>query len=103
MLFSICKFKKPCYNEEVYILSRNLLNMTDSQTHLKSAIEQRDAIVKEIQELNTKIATKRELGLKVQGIIEYLEQTGVKLPEEEAPAAEEPPRPEEEVADAVAE
>ena len=77
--------------------------MTDSQTHLKSAIEQRDAIVKEIQDLNTKIATKRELGLKVQGIIEYLEQTGVKLPEEEAPAAEEAPRPEEEVADAVAE
>jgi len=77
--------------------------MTDSQTHLKSAIEQRDAIVQEIQELNTKIATKRELGLKVQGIIEYLEQTGVKLPEEEAPAAEEAPRPEEEVADAVAE
>ena len=77
--------------------------MTDAQTHLKSAIEQRDAIVQEIQELNTKIATKRELGLKVQGIIEYLEQTGVKLPEEEAPAAEEAPRPEEEVADAVAE
>ena len=68
--------------------------MTDSQTHLKSAIEQRDAIIKEIQDLNTKIATKRELGLKVQGIIEYLEQTGVKLPEEAeapAPAAEEAP------------
>ena len=65
--------------------------MTDSQTHLKSAIEQRDAIVKEIQELNTQIATKRELGLKVQGIIEYLEQTGVKLPEETpAPVAEAP-------------
>ena len=88
MLFSICIFKKPCYNKEVYILSRNLLNMTDSQTHLKSAIEQRDAIVKEIQELNAQVANKRELGLKVQGIIEYLEQTGVKLPEEEAPAAE---------------
>ena len=79
--------------------------MTDSQTHLKSAIEQRDAIVKEIQELNAQVANKRELGLKVQGIIEYLEQTGVKLPEEEAPTptAEEPPRPEEEVADTVAE
>ena len=76
--------------------------MTDAQTHLKSAIEQRDSIVKEISELNTQINTKRELGLKVQGIIEYLEQTGVKLPEEEAPAAEEPPRPEEEVADRVA-
>ena len=73
----------------VYILSRNLLKMTDAQTHLKSAIEQRDAIVQEIQELNTKVASKRELGLKVQGIIEYLEQTGVKLPEEaEAPAPE---------------
>ena len=87
LLFSNCFFKKLCYNIGVYILSRNLLNMTDSQTHLKSAIEQRDAIVQEIQELNTKVASKRELGLKVQGIIEYLEQTGVKLPEEaEAPA-----------------
>ena len=86
LLFSICIFKKLCYTMGVYILSRNLLKMTDSQTHLKSAIEQRDAIVQEIQELNTKVASKRELGLKVQGIIEYLEQTGVKLPEEEAPA-----------------
>ena len=89
LLFSICIFKKLCYTMGVYILSRNLLKMTDAQTHLKSAIEQRDAIVQEIQELNTKVASKRELGLKVQGIIEYLEQTGVKLPEDaEAPAAE---------------
>ena len=80
--------------------------MTETQTHLKSAIEQRDNIVKEISELQNQINSKRELGLKVQGIIEYLEQTGVKLPEEAeapAPTAEEPPRPEEEVADAVAE
>ena len=60
--------------------------MTDSQTHLKSAIEQRNSIVKEIDELQKAINTKRELGLKVQGIIEYLEQTGVKLPEEDTPA-----------------
>ena len=70
----------------VYILSRNLFKMTDSQTHLKSAIEQRNNIVKDIEELNKQVNSKRELGLKVQGIIEYLEQTGVKLPEEEAPA-----------------
>ena len=57
----------------VYILSRNLLKMTDAQTHLKSAIEQRDNIVKEISELQNQINSKRELGLKVQGIIEYLE------------------------------
>ena len=62
------------------------MKMTDAQTHLKSAIEQRDNIVNEISELNKQINSKRELGLKVQGIIEYLEQTGVKLPEEEAPA-----------------
>ena len=60
--------------------------MTESQTHLKSAIEQRNSIVKEIDELQKAINTKRELGLKVQGIIEYLEQTGGKLPEEDAPA-----------------
>jgi len=95
LLFSICKFKKPCYNEEVYILSQNLLNMTDSQTHLKSAIEQRDAIVKEIQELNAQVANKRELGLKVQGIIEYLQQTGVEMPVE-TPAPPEPPVADEE-------
>ena len=64
------------------------LKMTDAQTHLKSAIEQRDNIINEISELNKQINSKRELGLKVQGIIEYLEQTGVKLPEEEAPAPE---------------
>ena len=83
----------------VYILSRNLLKMTDSQTHLKSAIEQRNNIVKEIEELNKQINSKRELGLKVQGIIEYLEQTGVKLPEEEAPVAEAQAPAEEETAE----
>ena len=66
--------------------------MSEQQTHLKSALEQRETILKEIQELNTQITTKRELGLKVQGIIEYLEQVGVTLEEEteEAPA-EAPP------------
>ena len=66
--------------------------MSEQQTHLKSALEQRESILKEIQELNTQITTKRELGLKVQGIIEYLEQTGVTLEEEteEAPAESAP-------------
>ena len=67
---------------------RLILTMSEQQTHLKSALEQRETILKEIQELNTQITTKRELGLKVQGIIEYLEQVGVTLEEEteEAPA-----------------
>ena len=87
-----------------YIYRVYFLKMTHSQTHLNSAIEQRDNIINEISELNKQINSKRELGLKVQGIIEYLEQTGVKLPEETpAPVAEEPSRPEEEIADAIAE
>ena len=66
--------------------------MSEQQTHLKSALEQRETILKEIQELNTQITNKRELGLKVQGIIEYLEQVGVTLEEEteEAPAESAP-------------
>ena len=35
--------------------------MTDAQTHLKSAIEQRDNIINEISELNKQINSKREL------------------------------------------
>ena len=76
------------------------LKMTDARTHLKSAIEQRDNIINEISELNKQINSKRELGLKVQGIIEYLEQTGVKLPEETpAPVAEAPAEAPTEVAE----
>lgn len=64
--------------------------MTDAQTHLKSALDQRDTILKEIQELQGQLNSKRELGLKVQGIIEYLEQTGVELPKEGEAEAGEP-------------
>ena len=63
--------------------------MSEQQTHLKSALEQRETILKEIQELNTQITNKRELGLKVQGIIEYLEQVGVTLEEETEEASAE--------------
>ena len=86
-----------------YIYRVYFLKMTDAQTHLKSAIEQRDNIVNEIAELNKQINSKRELGLKVQGIIEYLEQTGVKLPEEEAPAPAAEEAPAEETPTEVAE
>ena len=86
-----------------YIYRVYFLKMTDAQTHLKSAIEQRDNIVNEIAELNKQINSKRELGLKVQCIIEYLEQTGVKLPEEEAPAPAADEAPAEEAPAEVAE
>ena len=64
--------------------------MTEQQTHLRQVIEQQQQLVAEINTLNNQVATKREIVLKLQGVIEYLQQTGVVLP-----TAEEPEEPEE--------
>ena len=64
--------------------------MTDQQRHLKSAIQQQGELLNEIQTLQNQVASKRELAVKAQGIIEYLQQVGVTLPEEEAPTEETP-------------
>ena len=51
--------------------------MTDQpihQVHLQSAQQQQQQLLSEIQELQNQISTKRELVLKVQGVIEYLQQ-----------------------------
>jgi len=58
---------------------------TEQQNHLKSVVEQSQGLINEINQLEGQAKQKRELLLKLQGIIEYLQQTGVKLPEEEAP------------------
>jgi len=44
------------------------------QTHLDSARAQLQTIIDEIQQLNNQVASKRETALKVQGVVEYLEQ-----------------------------
>ena len=56
---------------------------SEQQNHLKSVIEQSQGLVSEINQLEGQAKSKRELLLKLQGIIEYLQQTGVVLPEEE--------------------
>ncbi len=64
--------------------------MTDQQTHLKQVLEQQKGLIEEINALNSQITSKREMAVKLQGIAEYLDQIGVKLPtEEEAEAAPE--------------
>ena len=63
-----------------------MAELTDQQGHLQQVLEQQKTLVAEINELNNTVATKRELALKLQGVREYLEQTGVTLPEPEAPA-----------------
>ena len=61
---------------------------TEQQNHLKSVVEQSQTLVNEINQLEGQAKQKREMLLKLQGIIEYLQQTGVELPKEEEAASE---------------
>tara|TARA_Y100000813_G_scaffold171824_1_gene135206 strand:- start:45 stop:269 length:225 start_codon:yes stop_codon:yes gene_type:complete len=61
---------------------------TEQQNHLKSVVEQSQTLVTEINQLEGQAKQKREMLLKLQGIVEYLQQTGVELPKEEASETE---------------
>ena len=65
------------------------MELQDHQTHLQNLVNQANTLSNEIE-------TKRTLLLKVQGVIEYLSELGVTLPEPPAPAetSEAPPEPE---------
>ena len=63
---------------------------TEQQNHLKSVTEQAQGLVNEINQLEGQAKSKREMLLKLQGIIEYLQQTGVEMPKE-VPAPPEVP------------
>ena len=62
--------------------------MSEQQDHLKNLVSQRQTLLGEINDLNAQAAAKRELALRASGAIEYLQQIGVELPEEEAAPAE---------------
>jgi hypothetical protein len=70
--------------------------MNEQQNHLTQLLEQRGKLASDIEKLGTQSTRTRELYLKTQGAIEYLEAVGVTLPEpevteevtEEAPAEE---------------
>ena len=61
---------------------------TEQQNHLKQVAEQSNTLVSEINQLEAQAKSKREMLLKLQGIAEYLDGLGVKLPTEEEEAAE---------------
>ena len=61
---------------------------TEQQNHLKQVAEQSNTLVSEINQLEAQAKSKREMLLKLQGIAEYLDGLGVKLPTEEEAAAE---------------
>ena len=72
---------------------------TEQQNHLKSVVEQSQTLVNEINQLEGQAKNKRDMLLKLQGIIEYLQQTGVELPKEEEAAATEVVTPEPDTSD----
>ena len=63
-----------------------MAELTEQQTHLKSVIDQQNTLAQEVQQLNNALDSKRSMYTKLQGVREYLEQTGVTLPKEEAEA-----------------
>ena len=71
------------------------MEQTAHQTHLKSVTEQAQGLITEIQDLETQAKSKRDMLLKLQGIVEYLQQIGVELPKE-VPAPPEVPTTDEE-------
>ena len=62
--------------------------LSEQQGHLQSILNQQKDLANEINQLNAQLTSKKELFNKTQGVVEYLQTIGVKLPESEAPAEE---------------
>ena len=60
---------------------------TEQQNHLKQVAEQSNTLVSEINSLEAQAKSKREMLMKLQGIAEYLDGLGVKLPTADSAAA----------------
>ena len=65
-----------------------MAELTEQQKHLQQVIGQQQTLSQEVQQLNAALESKKSMFTKLQGVREYLEQTGVKLPEPEAAAEE---------------
>ena len=65
-----------------------MAELTDQQGHLSSILSQQKELANDINQLNAQLNQKKELFNKTQGVVEYLQTIGVKLPEPEAPAEE---------------
>jgi len=57
--------------------------MTEQQNHLAQLIEQRNNLTSDLEKIGAQSTRTRELFLKTQGAIEYLQAVGVTLPEPE--------------------
>jgi len=67
-----------------------MAELNEQQNHLAQVLQQQQTIVQEINNLNREVENKRQMALKLQGVAEYLDQIGIKLPEPEtSPTSEE--------------
>ena len=73
--------------------------MTEQQNHLSQLVEQRTNLASDLEKLGAQSTRTRELFLKTQGAIEYLEAVGVTLPQPEVTEEAEPEITEEEPAE----
>ena len=71
-----------------------MAELTEQQVHLQQVLEHQQTLSQEVQQLNAALDSKRSMFTKLQGVREYLEQTGVTLPEPEAEAPVEAVEPE---------
>ena len=60
-----------------------MAELTEQQKHLQSVLEQQQTLISEINTLEAQAKSKREMAIKLQGIAEYLNGIGGKLPEAE--------------------
>ena len=66
-----------------------MAELSEQQGHLKSILSQQQELANEINQLQAQLQSKKELFQKTQGVVEYLNTIGVKLPEESEVSAEE--------------
>ncbi len=65
-----------------------MAELTEQQKHLQQVIGQQQTLQSEVQQLSNALDSKKSMFTKLQGVREYLQQTGVTLPEPEAAAEE---------------
>ena len=60
-----------------------MAELNEQQNHLAQVLQQQQTLVQEINDLNSQVENKKQMALKLQGVAEYLDQIGIKLPEPE--------------------
>ena len=66
------------------------MELTEQQQHLQSVITQQNKLIAEMNQLQETVDAKRQQAVKLQGIMEYLTELGVSLPQPEEPVTEAP-------------